>query len=549
MPSSDDFPDTPNILWIIVEDVSPRFGCYGDDIARSPNVDRLAEEGRRYTNAFATAPVCSPSRSAVHTGVHQTALGTHHHRASHGTRGLPGPYDPVPPYYVKLLSEYLRQEGYYCTTNRRNADFQIPMPVSAFNDTDPTADYRDRADGQPFFSIVNPSQTHESEMWADEDEEALTTDPAAVEVPPYFPDTPKVRRTLARHYDNIERADEQIGELLDALERDGVLDETVVFLWSDHGEGLPRGKRWLYDSGINVPLIVRWPDEIEGGAVSDRLVSTLDLAPTVLQVAGTDVPTHMSGKSFLGSDDDGEREYIFAARDRHDDFFDTVRAVRDSRYKYIRNYRPDQPYLLWNSYRNRHPVMQELHRLDLEDELDSEEQWFFQEQRPPEELYDLESDSHELDNLASKLDHRSTLERMRGALDEQIDETGDWGLTSEDELVDAVRPDDEQRETEQPLHVPISRSEFGIHPSWDVKADQFGGGRKQLSAPVKLKLHCTTQGASIVYQFANDDLSRWRLYTGPLKLPVGATTVRAKAVRYGYEVSDVSETTYRITAE
>ena len=312
----------PNILWISIEDINPRFGCYGDLVARTPNIDRLAAQGMRFPYAFSTAGVCAPSRSAIITGMYQTSIGTHHMRTTHTNEvmpGLPTPYSAVPPHYVKTFTEYLRAAGYYCTNNHKT-DYQFTPPLTAWDECREGAHWRHRPEGMPFFSVFNPTLTHESRMW-EEGAPPLITDPDEVSVPPYLPDNRRVREAIARHYDTLERADARVGEILAELEEDGLADDTIVFLWSDHGAGLPRGKRWLYDAGIRVPLIVRWPGYLEPGSVSDQLVSLVDLGPTVLSVAGLDVPPHMQGQPFLGPDK-RPREYVYAARDRHDEAYD-----------------------------------------------------------------------------------------------------------------------------------------------------------------------------------------------------------------------------------
>jgi len=271
----------PNVLWITLEDTSPRLGCYGDNLARTPHIDRLAAEGRLFPHAFSTAAVCSPSRSAVITGMYATAIGAHHHRTSTvraDVPGLPTPYAAVPPPYVKPFTEYLRASGYYCTNNAKT-DYQFRPPFTAWDECGQQAHWRHRGTGQPFFAVFNVGVTHESGMW--QDARPLKTDPAAVTLPPYLPDTPRSRVALARHYDNLAEADRRVGELLAELEESGAAPHTAVFLWSDHGEGLPRGKSWLYDSGIRVPLIVRWSGALEPGGVDSGLVSMIDLGPTV----------------------------------------------------------------------------------------------------------------------------------------------------------------------------------------------------------------------------------------------------------------------------
>jgi len=295
----------PNILWISLEDTSPRFGCYGDPIARTPNIDRLAAGGQRFPHAFSTAGVCAPSRSAIITGMYQIAIGTHHMRTTHTnphTPELPTPYSAVPPPYVRTFTEYLRGAGYFCTNNQKT-DYQFAPPLTAWDECNDTAHWRHRDKNQPFFAVFNPTVTHESGMWPREDR-PLQTDPEKVQLPPYLPDTPKARQALARHYDNLAQADRQVGEILGQLEEDGLAADTIVFLWSDHGEGLPRGKRWPYDAGIRIPLIVRWPGQLEPGSVSENLVSLIDLGPTVLSLAGIEIPQHMgdSHSSYLKKD-------------------------------------------------------------------------------------------------------------------------------------------------------------------------------------------------------------------------------------------------------
>ncbi|MGD2175844.1 MAG: sulfatase-like hydrolase/transferase, partial [Candidatus Brocadiaceae bacterium] len=245
----------PNVLWISFEDTNPRYGCYGDPVARTPNLDRLAAEGRRWPNTFSTAGVCAPARSAIITGMHPISIGTHHMRTTHTNAfapELPTPYSAVVPHYVKCFTEYLRAAGYYCTNNVKT-DYQFSPPFTAWDELSTEAHWRNRLDAdQPFFAVFNLGRTHESGMWPEKCPE-IAFDPDEIEVPPYFPDTPKVREAMARMYTNIEHNDGVLGDLLQQLEEDGLAEETVVFHWSDHGP-LPRGKRWPYDSGTHVPM-------------------------------------------------------------------------------------------------------------------------------------------------------------------------------------------------------------------------------------------------------------------------------------------------------
>ncbi len=528
----------PNILWVSFEDTNPFYGCYGDRVARTPNLDRLAAEGCRWTHCFSTAGVCAPARSAVITGMYPTSIGTHHMRTTHVnpfTPELPTPYSAVVPHYVKCFTEYLRAAGYYCTNNVKT-DYQFDAPLTAWDECSREAHWRSRPDPeQPFFAVFNLDRTHESGMWPEKCPE-IAFDPTAVELPPYFPDTPKVREAMARMHTNIEANDRRLGELLAELEADGLAENTIVFNWSDHGP-LPRGKRWPYDSGIRVPLIVRWPGRVEAGRVSGDLVSTMDLGPTVLSLAGVQVPRHVQGRAFLGEQAAAPRQYVYAARDRYDEAYDMVRAVRDSRFKYIRNCRPELPYLLWVPYRNRHPIVEEMWRLHLAGELDEVQSLMFSCPRPVEELYDTEADPHETRNLASDPAHAGELARLRSALDAWLAEVGDMGEISESEMVRRWYPDGEQPQTAPPLFVPICAESPGV-----LGAPEGGS----FKGPVLLQLHSATQGASIAYSLGEGSDGRWRLYSQPLRLPEGRTTVRARAVRIGYSDSEEKVASFEV---
>lgn len=522
-------PGRPNVLWITFEDTSPRFGCYGDDLARTPNVDRLAAEGRVYERAFATAPVCAPCRSAAITGCYQTWLGTQHQRTTHANRAtpeLPTPYEAVPPPQVKLLGEYLRAAGYYCTNNHKT-DYQFQPPCTAWDDCSRTAHWRGRAPGQPFFAVWNLGATHESGQWPVEGED-LQTDPDRVRLPPYLPDGEACRRALARQYDRIALHDGSVGGLLRELEEDGVADDTLVVIWSDHGEGLPRCKRWCYDGGIRVPLIVRWPGRVAPGSRDPRLVSMVDLAPATLRAAGLAVPRHMHGVPFL-DDDAPERDHVFACRDRFDESYDRVRAVRDRRFKYVRNDRPELPRALWIPYRNRHPIVEELYRRQLAGTLTDEQAWFAAERRPVEELYDCETDPHELRNLAGDPAHRAELERLRAACDAWCERYDRFAAWSEAQMVEHFWPGRVQPATAAPRFVPISEAGFGVEVA-DPRA-----GPVRLPDPAMVQLHCPTEGASMAWRRAGE--RAWRLYTGPVRLAPGAVTLEAKAIRIGYAES------------
>jgi N-sulfoglucosamine sulfohydrolase len=528
----------PNIVWISTEDMSPRLGAYGDPIARTPTLDRLAKQAVRYTNAFTTAPVCAPSRAAIITGMHQNAIGAQHMRTTENrVPELPGPYLAVPPFYVKAFPEYLRAAGYF-TSNRAKTDYQFGEPFTIWDDQGPKAHWRNRPDkSQPFFSVFNIGVTHESQIFPSSPArqgKPLVTDPAKVRVPPYYPDTPLVREELARVYDNIADMDAQVGEILKQLEADGLSRNTVVFFWSDHGDGVPRAKRSLYDSGLRVPLMVVG-DRLGSGAVSDRLVSFVDLAPTVLTLAGLDVPAHMQGQVLVGDESGPGHEYVFAARDRMDIEYDMMRSARDRRFLYIRNFQPELPYAGHIIYRNQSNIMQEWFRLQAEGTLKGPATLWMRTSRPAEELYDTQTDPHQIDNLAAKPAHRPTLDRMRRAVTDWMTRIGDQGLINEAEMIQRMWPGGVQPETAQPFIVPRRTTDAPDRPA-----------TRSFKEPMEVVIYVPTQGASIGYTTDEGANPKWRLYTGPILID-RPMTLRAKAIRYGYKES--AETRTRFTRE
>ena len=553
--------ERPNILWISAEDMGPRLGSYGDSVARTPHIDALAARGTRYTRVFTTAGVCSPSRAAIITGMHQVSLGAHHMRTLSGAPFAPdpAPYSVVPPHYVKTFTEYMRAAGYY-TTNNVKEDYQFETPMTAWDESSDQAHWRNRpSPDQPFFSVFNFTITHESQIWPDpgtaiEDlglpagfapptKPPLDTDPESVAVPPYYPDTPLVRRDIAQQYDNIASMDSQAGAVLEQLEDDGLLENTIVFFWSDHGDGLPRHKRWLYDSGLLVPLVIHVPGQIPD--VSDELVSFLDLAPTVLSLAGIEPPAHMQGRALMGAyaGNRPPHRYVYAARDRFDEQYDMVRSVRDVRYKYIRNYRPEKPYVLWMAFPNIMPTMQELFRLHANGGLNEAQSLWMAPRRPVHELYDTDSDPHEINNLAYDPDHSAELHRMQEALDDWIRTSGDWGFRNELDMVESMWPGGEQPPTAAPAVFPRATSRTAIRADG---LDPAASGGTFLN-PVEITMYSPTQGASIAYCTVdeNGQNQRWLLYAGPIVVSE-TTTFRARAIRYGYKVSPVTETTFTI---
>jgi len=554
MTSTTDSP-RPNFLWISLEDCSPRLGCYGDPAADTPTLDRLAAEGCLYRNAFCTAPVCAPSRVSIITGHYANSIGAHHMRtatSSQQTDGMPTPYKAVPPHDVKCFTEYLRAGGYYCTNNGKT-DYNFDAPTTAWDEnwdafpknydgTVGPAHWRNRKAGQPFFAVFNLNRSHETCMWDpdrwhDQPDDTPVTDPDKIVVPPYLPDTPVTRKALARHYDAIAENDRVAAKILALLEEDGLAENTIVFIWSDHGSGLPRSKREVYDSGIRIPLIVRWPGQIAPGTVSDQLVSLIDLGPTVLGLAGLSGPPRLQGQPFLGPEA-RERDFVFASKDRMDVQYHYVRAARSKRYKYIRNHDANHDLFGWGTFQNRHPVMRELWERAARETLTPAEAALFAP-HPPEELYDLENDPWEMQNLAGDSGMRAILESHRRAMDEWQTAIEDLGRLSENELVRRFFPDGHQPETTPPHIIPVGPYYEGRSP---IHEDQV------LQGPCKLIMVSTTQGASIAWRLDEDPPNQWRLYTTPITAKPGQRLkIRAKAVRYGYKESKATRVRLQIT--
>ncbi len=404
--------------------MSPQLGAYGDALARTPVLDRLAQESIRYTSAFTTAPVCAPSRAAIITGMYQTAIGAQHMRTTEDSvPELPGPYLAVPPFYVKAFPGVPARRRLLHDQPRQDR-LPVRRPLHHLGRSRPRtrtgATARDKS--QPFFSVFNLEVTHESQIFPSSPArkgKPLVTDPAKIQVPPYYPDTPLVREELARMYDNIADMDGQVGEILKQLEDDGLADNTIVFYWSDHGDGVPRAKRSLYDSGLRVPLMIRWPKALGGdgrrpGTVSDELVSFVDLAPTVLALAGVEIPAHLQGRVLVGPKAAPAPAFVFAARDRMDIEYDMMRSARDARFLYIRNFSPELPYAGHIIYRNQSAIMQEWLRLQAERKLTGAgRRCGCGPGVRPRSCTTRPADPHQIHDLSADPAHRATLARMR----------------------------------------------------------------------------------------------------------------------------------------
>jgi len=413
--------DRPNILWISCEDISPLLGCYGAAGARTPRLDGLASEGVLWTRAFSCHGVCAPSRTGIITARHPISLGANHMRSRVEL-----------PAGVRLFPELLREAGYYCTNNSKT-DYNVVRDLKlVWDESSGKAHWRNRRDPeQPFFAVFNLTMTHESKVWPEGWREVVRglepgvlRSAADVVVPPLYPDTERVRGDFARLADLIAVMDGEAGRLLDELELAGLADETIVMFWSDHGNGLPRAKRWIYDSGVRVPLIVRVPEKYRewagagmAGSRDERLVSLLDLGPTVLSLAGVGIPEGLAGQPLLGPGRSaGGRRFVYGARDRLDERQDLVRAVRSERYRYVRNLMPWYPALQEISYGERNETMREWRRLGAAGEL-SEVQGQWLRPRRAEELYDLERDPWELVNRVDDPELSGVLEELRGECD------------------------------------------------------------------------------------------------------------------------------------
>jgi len=505
--------DRPNILWISCEDTSPDLGCYGDSYAVTPNLDALAAQGVRYTNVYTNAGVCAPSRSGVITGMYPTTIGTHHMRCQ-----------GVPPAEVKCFPEYLRAAGYYCANNVKT-DYQFDPPLTAWDESSNKAHWRGRAKDQPFFAVINLTVSHESQNWPKKGEK-LVHDPTEAVVPPYYPDTPVVRENLARYYDNVTKMDGQAGQILQQLEEDDLAEDTIVWFWGDHGRGLPRAKRWIYDSGIRAPLIICVPekwrkyarpgalDAVAPGTVNDELIAFIDFAPTMLSLAGVAIPKHLQGQAFLGSQKAKPRDYVFAARDRMDEAYDIIRAVRDKHFKYIRNYMPHLSRAQDIEYMNRMPIMQEMRRLNAQGKLAGAQKQYFEPTKPVEELYDTLADPHEVNNLADNPRYKDVLQRLRKVHGEWMKQTRDVGLIPEPEFDEMKRPGGRWQKTSMPKFV-----------------NAFRPGDRGSSVAIT----CATKGASIAYKVG--DQGNWKLYRKPVLVQTGQTLF-ARACRIGFKDSN-----------
>lgn len=414
----------PNVIWLVAEDISPDIGCYGDTVVSTPNLDRFAGQGTRFDSAFASCPVCSPVRSGMITGMYQTSIDCHQHR-TRLKHLLPAPVRPV--------TDYFREAGYFTAnvtsaapgvrgSGKNDFNFLVDQPYDG-------TDWNQRDTGQPFFAQVNFTLTHRDFVRDPE----RPVNPYNVEIPPYYPDHPITRRDWANYLESLQVLDRQIGAVLQRITDEGLSDNTIVVFFGDHGSPHVRAKQWLYDGGIRIPLIIRWPGRIDEGEVSGFLASTIDIAPTSLALSGVAPPEHMQGQVIIGRSADKPRETVFAARDRCDGTVDRIRCARTRRYKLIRNFYPERPYTQFNSYKkDQYPVLTLLNVLNMQGGLTPGQARFMSEHRPEFELYDLERDPHETYNLADDPEYAVIRKQLIGEIDHWIQDTGDMGAIPED---------------------------------------------------------------------------------------------------------------------
>ncbi len=422
------FSAQPNILWLTSEDHGPHMGCYGDKIARTPNVDALAAKGMIFKKAWSVAPVCAPARTAIISGMYPSSTGSLHMRSMVSM-----------PEGTRMYPQFLREAGYYCSNNSKT-DYNLREPGKVWDESSPKASWKNRAEGQPFFAIFNSTKSHESQIRTRP--HTQITKPEDVRVPAYHPDTPEVRQDWAQYYDKVSEADADAGRHLKELAEAGLTEDTIVFYYADHGSGMPRGKRWPSNSGLHVPFVVYFPEkwkhlapkEYGVGGESDRMVSFVDLAPTLLSIVGIKPPEWMQGHAFAGPHQTEPQPFLHGERGRMDERMDLVRSVTDGRYVYLRNYYPHVSQAQRVAYQFETPTTRIWNQLFTEGRTNAAQSLFWREPKDSEELYDLQTDPDEVVNLASSPDHRAVLDKLRAAQREHLAKVRDVCFLPEHEM-------------------------------------------------------------------------------------------------------------------
>jgi arylsulfatase A-like enzyme len=429
--------EKPNIVWVVIEDMSAHFSSYGETTIQTPHIDRLAADGVKFTNAYVTAPVCSTCRSALVTGRYQTSIGAHHHRSGRGEMKIQLPS------HVKLIPEYFQDAGYWtCNMGTPHGspklgktDYNFEWDASVYNGSD----WTDRKPGQPFFAQIqlHGGKLRSGKNWRERVKEKLgsVTDPANVQLPPYYPDDEVIRDDWAAYLDTVRWTDHEVGELIARLEKEQILDNTYIFLITDHGISHARGKQFCYQEGMHIPLIVHGPG-LKTGTIRDDVVVQIDMAASSMGFAGIEIPANLESKN-LFAEDYKPRDYVVSARDRCDETVDRIRGVTNGRFKYIRNFHHERPYLQPNAYKDAKQILIRLNELADAGKLSKYQMLQMADSRPQEELYDMQNDAWELKNLADDPYYSDMLDRMRGNLHEWIESTGDKGEQAEGEMFDS----------------------------------------------------------------------------------------------------------------
>ena len=527
-----------NIVWLSVEDMSPWIGPYGDHTVPTPNLDKLAAQGVTYDNAFATSPVCAPARSSLITGAFCTRIGTMQMRNGSRSGAADGQdyaqiplYEGLPPAWVRCFPEHLRVAGYYCTNNSKK-DYQFKDPVTVWDESSGKATWKNREEDQPFFAVFNHTGTHESQAFPKSKLRPQVVKPEEIKVPPIYPDTPAVRDAMARTYNNIAEMDQWVGRMMKELEDAGQLDNTVVIFFSDHGVGLPRGKRSCFDTGTRVPLIVRYPDQRDAGTRNSRVVSFVDFGPSVLSLAGIKPDERLDGTPFLGQHatqrTDYRHGYAYANADRFDAVYDRSRTVSDGRYRYTRNYVTDLPYLIPVAYREQIPMTHDLYKL-RETGSDNPNHWqFTAKQRPAEEFYDSQADPWEVKNLINAPEHQQRIATMRENLDAWIKDTGDLGFVlPETKLVNEnIWPTD------------------GKQPTTPAAVVEVTPGGRDANKQALIWINCDDPGASIGYRVSRKGKFEgpWSVYAGKFFIDLkGNEQIQVQTHRIGHKPTTVEK--------
>lgn len=513
-------PKQYNILCITCEDISPFVGSFGDKVAKTPNLDNFAKESIRFSRMFTTVGVSAPSRSALITGMYPSSIGANNMRSyvlPNERKGKTTPmYEVVLPEGVKCFTEYLRDAGYYCTNNVKT-DYQFAPPLTAWDENNNKAHWKNRPASMPFYSVFNLEVSHESRIWLRANE-PLTTQPEEVILPPYYPDNAVTRRDMAIMYSNITEMDRQFGEKIQELKDAGLYENTIIIWYSDNGGPLPNMKRSIYERGTLVPFMIHFPDNYRAGEMDDRLCMFPDIPATILSVAGIQPPKLMQGKAFLGKYATSSRNYIYGARDRMDEQRDKQGAVRDKRFRYVRNYMPEKAGYMPVAYRLQIPIMRNLVELYKADSLNEVQKRWFEAPRAAEEFYDVQTDPHELNNLINNPAYSPDITRLRKEYQHWLKKYNPQWMQSEEDIISEFMPLGKQLKVEK--------------PKINIKNR-------------KVSFSSKTKGVSFAYQLNGNAYGKsenWYKYSVPFTLPQNAK-ITVISVRAGYINSEMVENT------